>query len=335
MAVGAIVIPGFGAIPGPGASTLGSGGTGYALGDTGTVAAPTNGTSATYQITAVNAGAVTAYILTNGGSGYTAEAGGIATTRGGSQPGGGSGFAINVVAVTTGLDLTTVGNLQYWLATGVISNASGIQANMSAYEMANLEACITAAGGFWLWRCGLASADGTYPAVSPFVAPQSYNEWYDGPGGQRLFLRHAPIQSVSLVQVSGVTVPQSTTYGIPGWVIDESAVSLAIREGGGGQSPSFTTTYFAAGVVTGLYFAKGLQNVNIQYTAGFNGVPADVELACRQMVATNYKRRQWIDMKSLAMGPAAGGGQTTYRDWAVEPQVALVMNAYSRVAPVY
>lgn len=79
------------------ASSLQNGGTGYAVNDTGTVING-SGVPATYIITAVSAGVVTTYTLTTPGTGYLPQ-NGYQTQRGGGQPGGGSGFTINVTAV--------------------------------------------------------------------------------------------------------------------------------------------------------------------------------------------------------------------------------------------
>ena len=53
-------------------------------------------------------------------------------------------------------------------------------------------------------------------------------------------------------------------------------------------------------------------NINVQYQAGYTATPPDVELACCQMVAVNYRRRNWVDLKSAAMAQSAG--TLSYRD---------------------
>ncbi len=80
------------------ASALGSGGTGYSSGDTGTVTG-NNGTGATYTVTGVNTGAVTTYTLSAHGHEYSTGSG-ASTATGGSQPGSGTGFTIDISTVT-------------------------------------------------------------------------------------------------------------------------------------------------------------------------------------------------------------------------------------------
>jgi hypothetical protein len=79
---------------------LNAGGSGYAVGDTGTVTA--GDSLATYVVLTVSGGAVTLVAYTGGGSGY-ANATGVATATGGSQPGAGTGLTVDV---TVGIPTT-------------------------------------------------------------------------------------------------------------------------------------------------------------------------------------------------------------------------------------
>jgi hypothetical protein len=81
-------------------ASLGAGGTGYAVGDTGTI--QQNNNDATYQITSVGAlGVVTGFTITGNGTQYV-TANGVPTATGGAQPGVGTGFTVNITAVTLG-----------------------------------------------------------------------------------------------------------------------------------------------------------------------------------------------------------------------------------------
>jgi hypothetical protein len=81
-------------------TTLGAGGLGYAMGDTGIINAGPG--TATYTILTVGAGgAVLTYSITAPGIGYSV-ANGVATSTGGAQPGVGVGFTVNITAVQTG-----------------------------------------------------------------------------------------------------------------------------------------------------------------------------------------------------------------------------------------
>lgn len=219
-------------------------------------------------------------------------------------------------------DLTTVDAVKSWLS-------SNGMAGSSTTDDGNIQALITAASIYWLVRTGRGPADGSVPQKSPLVEQVQYNEWYDGNGSQRLFVRNSPIASVQLLMIGNITIPQSNAYNVPGFVVDGSGKSIALRAGGGG-SGTFSFTSFASGGC-GYVFWKGLQNVNVQYTAGFNGTPADIEIACRTMVGVNYQRARRRDQSSQAM--AAGAGTISFKtDWIVPPEVAQVIRNYSRTA---
>lgn len=200
---------------------------------------------------------------------------------------------------------------------------------------ASIQGCINAASSYWLWRCGYRPAitriittgsppvplygdtlfgapipDVTYYMTSPLVLPIVYDEWYDGPGGVRMFLKQRPIVSVSEFEIGGVLQTGSTTPVNSGWVIDQDQKSIALRGG--------------------LRIPMGIQNVRVKYIAGYDSLPADVEEKCRIMVALNYKRRNWIDQSSQAL--AAGSGTVSYRNWELPPDVVSVMISYSRNA---
>jgi len=102
-------------------ATVNAGGTGYAVGDTGTV----NGgnSNARYWVQSVSGGVVTGIYMNSGGSGYT-SATGVATATGGIQPGSGTGLTLNTTAALTpetlyfGPDNCTSANAWFAAASG-------------------------------------------------------------------------------------------------------------------------------------------------------------------------------------------------------------------------
>jgi hypothetical protein len=223
------------------------------------------------------------------------------------------------------IDLTLVATIVSWLT---------IQ-NPSTAEQQNIQDCVTAASAYWLWALGMAPQNGDWPTVSPLKTPvTNISETYDGNGASRMFLRIRPIQSVLALSIDGITVPASTAVTVPGYIIDGTAKSIAIRSGSGGPAPGQRLTVgfgFLRNPRSGIwYFNEGVQNVSVTYTAGFTTEPLDIEMAVRQMVAVNYKRRQWIDQRSQAM--AQGAGTISFRDWEFPPEVKSVMDHYRRRA---
>lgn len=86
--------------------------------------------------------------------------------------------------------------------------------------------------------------------ISRPIAPATYNETYNGSGGQEQFLRNRPIIKVNALSIAGVGIlpssPPSTGYG---WMNDATSV------------------YFIGGA-----FPRNIQNVVVNYDAGFQSV---------------------------------------------------------------
>lgn len=207
------------------------------------------------------------------------------------------------------------------------SHAAATPIPVSDYTNIAIGKLITSASNYWLWATGKGGGGGT-PTVSPFVQVVAFDEWYDGNGNSRLFLKQTPIVSVTLLQVSGITIPVSTDYNIAGYVIDDSGKCLSIRDCGG---------YVARGQFGygsrgngGYRFANGVQNIHIQYTSGFNGVLPDVADACTEMVVLNFQRRRYLDQLQNAQAQAVG--TISYSKLEVTPHIRSVMDNYSRTA---
>jgi hypothetical protein len=94
----------------------------------------------------------------------------------------------------------------------------------------------------------------------------TYNEVYDGHGGGRLMTKNWPITAVSSLSVNGQPINAAT--GVPGigYAFSDRSVVL----GGCDQ------------------FWRGLQNILITYTAGFDPIPADLQMACLEWLKAGY-----------------------------------------------
>ena len=217
---------------------------------------------------------------------------------------------------TNAIDLTTVANVKAWAQIQTSGDDQIVQDAITAFSAYVLK--LTARG----------PADGSIPATSPFVTPVSYDEVYDGNGNNELPLRNWPITAVALVNAGGIVIPASGDVSSPGYVIDQSKKFLVIRYGGvaypygrGARGPR----YSYAG------WPLGTQNVEVQYTAGFSGVPFDLEMLARKVCALNYRRRSSIGQKSQAM--AAGAGTISFGDWEMDKEDMRTIDYYrSRVA---
>ena len=236
-----------------------------------------------------------------------------------------TGGTSNLVAfpVPSALDLTTVAQVKDYVKVDTAKDDNLIQVGITGFS------------AFVLTQTGRANADGSMPVTSPLVTPVAYNEWYDGNNHNRMFLRNSPIVSVSALVISGRTITQSTVWGQAGFVIDQNGRSLSLRSGGG-MSASLTTPFLmSVGPMAFVRDDMNPQNVNVQYTAGYAGVPPDLGEMAMRVVGQNYKRAQWIDLASKSLSSGGGGtGTTSYRDWALAPLDALVLMQYKRIVPV-
>lgn len=214
------------------------------------------------------------------------------------------------------LDLTTLQNVKDWLHLNSVNDDQMIQA------------CITAFSIYVLWRTGTGDQNGDLQQ-SPFTQVCSFSEWYDGAGTTRLYLRNRPIASVTLVTIDGVTIPRSTGPTVLGWVVDGRAKSIALRTGSG-SAPSLPFTAWQSGpyrAFNRLAFNVGIQNVNVQYSAGYAQVPFDLELAAKRIVAKAYKMKDWIGEENRAMGLNAGSQRF---NWEMSKDDEYILANYSR-----
>ncbi|SRR6266550_419616 len=221
------------------------------------------------------------------------------------------------------LDLTTVDQVKSWIP--------GLAAAGSADD-AIIQACITAWGFEFLNRTGLGNQNGDL-LQSPFCGVCNFSETYDGTGTSRLFVRNRPVKNVSALIINGIQVAQSSGYSVQGWVIDGNGKSISLRSGLLGWGGSFPQTAWQSGAYRafggGMRFFEGIQNISLQYSAGYNNTPADVVECALKVVAQNYKRRNFVDERSRAM--SAGGGTISYRDWDVPIECQHVVDRYTRV----
>jgi hypothetical protein len=210
------------------------------------------------------------------------------------------------------IDLTTVAAVESWLNQGSSIDATIIQTAITAYSQ------------FVLTMTGRANLNSS----------ESYSETYSGSGGDRLFVRNYPIISVSSLTIGTTNIPQSTAPNLPGWVIDTagSSAAVALRSGGGSTilSDQWPQRWGAYGNAPPLgwmpyRFFEGIQNIAIAYTAGYNGVPFDLQQGATQLVAAKYRSRQWIEQLSQVQ---PGVGTTAYSRLAIPVDVQMVLDRY-------
>jgi hypothetical protein len=131
-------------------------------------------------------------------------------------------------------------------------------------------------------------------------------ETYDGNDSDRLLPRYFPVLGVTAVSVDGVSIAPSTQPALSGYAWDTRRILLR-----------------------GFTFCRGVQNVQVAYSAGYSTIPLDLKQAAIEAFALAYRQRTHIGEKSSSMG-----GQTTlaFDVSDVPPRSLTVFNQYRRVA---
>lgn len=133
-----------------------------------------------------------------------------------------------------------------------------------------------------------------------------YSEAYSGTGTGKLVLRHQPITAVASVSI-----------GLPG---RRSALVF---------ETDYVFTRFGLQMLVGV-FPRGVQNVLVNYTAGYAAIPADLSRAVAKLVALKFKENERLGQSSKTLA-----GETVTFDLKAFPNdVREVFERYERVAQV-
>ena len=137
---------------------------------------------------------------------------------------------------------------------------------------------------------------------------QAYNIWRDGKDFTQLAVMQWPIVSISSLTVDGRSIPPQASFGAYGYRFTEKNVIL---EGGA-------------------RFTWGTENINLQYTAGFATIPADIAQAVTELVALRFKLRDKLEWKSKTLA----GETVTLNTDAMPASVETVLSQYANRVPL-
>jgi hypothetical protein len=152
-------------------------------------------------------------------------------------------------------------------------------------------------------------------AVSQFISAYcdrtfsstSHTYVCSGTGASRLMLPEAPVTAIASLTIDGAAILPRAAVGGAGYV----RVGQELLLDGG------------------LRFPKGIANVQVVYTAGFTAIPADLDQAACECVASWYKRKSRIDETSKTIE-----GQTFSFSQAEMPKTArAIVDTYRRTWP--
>lgn len=187
------------------------------------------------------------------------------------------------------------------MAAGDLTTLANVKAYLSpplttSTDDALLSRLITAASQFiqsWLNRA---------------IATASYTDTRNGTGGMRLFLRNRPVTAIASVTIDGVAIPASSPPPLgAGYLFDDSSVYLIGRA-----------------------FTKGLQNVVVQYSAGYATTPPEIEQACIGLVALRYKERDRIGQVSKNLA----GETVSFQQKDMPADIATLLDQYRNLVPL-
>lgn len=108
---------------------------------------------------------------------------------------------------------------------------------------------------------------------------KEYTETFDGNGKTLMILENYPINSVLSLSINGANVAPYTFGASQGYIAKNHLLT-----------------------VYGTAFVRGFQNVSINYMAGFQTPPYDLQQACLEVVALRYKERDRVGHISKQLG---------------------------------
>lgn len=136
----------------------------------------------------------------------------------------------------------------------------------------------------------------------------TYDLWRDGYGTRTIMVPQWPITAVNLIETDGRAIDASPSWGARGYRFSERSITL---DGGA-------------------CFSFGMQNIHINYTAGYAEVPFDITQAVNELVLLRYKLRTMVEWSSKSLA-----GETVSLNTKDMPaSVATILRQYASVVPV-
>lgn len=139
------------------------------------------------------------------------------------------------------------------------------------------------------------------------ITAAAYAITRSGRGEAALLLPEYPVTAVSSVQVDGQPIPAAGSFQDNGYRFDDTQI-----------------------VLTGFRFSRGAANVTIHFTAGFDTVPADIALACAELVTLKFRTRDKLEVSSKTLA----GETVSFTQRDMPAAVATVLRQYQRIAPL-
>lgn len=136
----------------------------------------------------------------------------------------------------------------------------------------------------------------------------NYDMWRSGRGSAIMLTTQFPINDVTLVEVDGTAIPRSPQYGSYGYRFTDQTVVL---DGGA-------------------CFTFGVQNVHIQFTAGYASVPVDIAQAVNELVTLRYRTRDKMEWNSKSLA----GEIVSINQRDMPASVSTILRQYTNPVPL-
>lgn len=133
---------------------------------------------------------------------------------------------------------------------------------------------------------------------------QAYEIWRSGRCNSYLLLPEYPIISIELLEIDGKAIAAQGAYGEYGYRFTQDRIVL---EGG----PIFTW---------------GIENIHVQFTAGFSSIPSDISQAVNELVGLVYRLRDKLEWSSKSLA----GETVSLFTKDMPARVQTVLNQYAR-----
>ncbi|MFP4066223.1 MAG: hypothetical protein ACLFS5_01860 [Spirochaetaceae bacterium] len=135
-----------------------------------------------------------------------------------------------------------------------------------------------------------------------------YTHDFDGTGGRLLILRQYPVNAVDAVYVDsdrGFAASSEVTD-----FVVHANIGKIVRTSG--------------------VWPRGIQNIRVEYNAGYDPVPSQLQLAVLEVIAYNWRR---LVSQSVGVRTMSGDGVSTEFELTIPTNAQRIFESY-RVAPV-
>lgn len=143
-----------------------------------------------------------------------------------------------------------------------------------------------------------------YCGVIQFKA-QDYKEDYDGDAGTSVFLHNYPVNSITSI------------HDDSDWAFGTDTLIAS-------SSYTIVDKYYV--VLKDTLFSKGIQNIRVNYNAGYSTIPEDLKLVCIEEVVRRFKNRKNFD----EIFKTVEGDQSTRVEVGLLTSTKQVLDGYIR-----